>query len=63
MDDPGPFFCQPDPSEPYFVQPKPEKLVRRGPREYYIVGRKLDGSRVEARLMPPPRWTFFAKPS
>ncbi len=47
---PGPFFYQPDPTKPFFVPARPEKLVRRGPREYFIVGRKPDGSEVEARL-------------
>jgi hypothetical protein len=45
-----PFRFQPDPERPFFVQPKAEKLVRRGPREYYIVGRRPDGSAIETRL-------------
>jgi hypothetical protein len=46
----SPFFFQPDPEKPFFVAAKPEKLVRRGPREYYLAGTKPDGERVEARL-------------
>jgi hypothetical protein len=38
--------------EPYFVQPKVEKLVRRGPREYVMVGTKPDGEPIEVRLAP-----------
>ena len=45
--------------KPYQVQIKPEKLVRRGPGEYYLIARKPDGSRSENRLMP----ANFAKPS
>jgi hypothetical protein len=48
--DPGPFFYRPDPGKCLFVAAKPEKLVRRGPREYVIVGTKPDGERVEAQL-------------
>jgi hypothetical protein len=40
----------PHPKKPIFVQPKAEKLVRRGPRKYFIVGKKPDGSSVEIRL-------------
>jgi hypothetical protein len=40
----------PHPEKPIFVQPKSEKLVRRGPRKYFIVGKKPDGSPVEIRL-------------
>jgi hypothetical protein len=47
---PDSFFFQPDPAKGVFVAAKPEKLVRRGPREYYLVGRKPDGRLVEARL-------------
>ncbi len=47
---PGPFFFQPDPEKPFFVQAKAEKLVRRGPREYFLVGKKPDGREVEAQL-------------
>jgi hypothetical protein len=32
------------------VPPKVDKLVRRGPRAYFIVGNKPDGSPVEIRL-------------
>jgi hypothetical protein len=48
---PQPFYDQPDPAQEYYVQPKAEKLVRRGPREYYIIARKRDGSRIEVRLL------------
>jgi hypothetical protein len=47
---PSPFFFQPNPQKPFFVSAKAEKLVRRSPREYFMVGRKPDGSEVEARL-------------
>jgi hypothetical protein len=41
---------QPDPQKPFFVAAKAEKLVRRGPREYFMFGKKPDGSPVEIRL-------------
>jgi hypothetical protein len=44
------FFYQPDPRKPFFVPAKAEKLVRRSPREYFLVGRKPDGREVEVRL-------------
>jgi hypothetical protein len=47
---PGPFYYQPDPQKPFFVPARAEKLVRRGPREYFMVGRKPDGHEVEVRL-------------
>jgi hypothetical protein len=47
---PSPFFYQPDPQKPFFVPAKAEKLVRRSPREYFLVGRKPDGREVEVRL-------------
>jgi hypothetical protein len=47
---PSPFFYQPDPRTPFFVPAKAEKLVRRSPREYFLVGRKPDGREVEVRL-------------
>jgi hypothetical protein len=40
----------PHPEKPIFVQPKVEKLVRRGPRDYVIIGKKSDRSPVEIRL-------------
>jgi hypothetical protein len=46
----GPFFYQLDPKRQFFVPAKPEKLVRRGPCEYFLVGTKPDGERVEACL-------------
>ena len=48
--DPGPFFVQPDAERAFWVQPKMEKLVRRGPREYFLVARTPDGHEVETRL-------------
>ena len=49
----GPFNYQPYPEKPgYHAQAKAEKLVRRGPREFYIIARKPDGSRTEVRLLP-----------
>jgi hypothetical protein len=47
---PSPFFYQPDPRKAFFVPAKPEKLVRRGPRHYFMVGKKPDGREVEVRL-------------
>jgi hypothetical protein len=47
---PSPWFFQPDPQQPFFVPAKGEKLVRRSPREYFMVGKKPDGSPVEVRL-------------
>jgi hypothetical protein len=47
---PGPFYYRPDPKKPIWTHAKPEKLVRRGPRHYLVVGTKPDGARVEARL-------------
>jgi hypothetical protein len=47
---PSPFFYQPDPQKRLFVPAKAEKLVRRSPREYFLVGRKPDGREVEVRL-------------
>jgi hypothetical protein len=46
----SPWFFQPDPEKPIFVPAKAEKLVRRSPREYFMVGRKPDGREVEVRL-------------
>ena len=39
-----------NPERPYFVQRKPEKLIRRGPCDYRIVGKNPDGTRAEPRL-------------
>ena len=36
--------------EPFFAQPKVEKLVQRGPRRYFLVGKTADGRPVEIRL-------------
>ena len=47
---PSPFYFQPDPKKPYVVAARAEKLVRRGAREYFMVGRKPDGRTVEVRL-------------
>ena len=46
------FFYQPDPEKPFFVAARAERLVRRAPREYFMVGRKPDGREVEVRLGP-----------
>jgi hypothetical protein len=50
MPDPGPFFYRPDPEKQFFVPAKPEKLVRRGPCNYFLVGMKPGGERVEVQL-------------
>ena len=44
------WYWQPDPSKPFFVCAKPTKLVRRGRREYFMLGKKPDGAEVEIRL-------------
>lgn len=49
-DAPSPFFYQPDPQKAFFVPAKAEKLVRRGARQYFMVGRMPDGREVEVRL-------------
>lgn len=46
----SPWFFQPDPQKPFFVPAKAERLVRRSSREYFMVGKKPDGSPVEIRL-------------
>jgi hypothetical protein len=46
----SPWFSQPDPEKPVFEPAKAERLVRRSPREYFMVGKKPDGSQVEVRL-------------
>jgi hypothetical protein len=46
----GPIFCRPDPEKLFFVAAKPKKLVRRGPRKFFLVGIRPDGERVEAQL-------------
>jgi hypothetical protein len=46
----SPWFFQPVRQIPFFVPAKAEKLVRRGPRHYFMVGKKPDGSSVEVRL-------------
>jgi hypothetical protein len=48
----GPLFYQPDPDVPRWIVGKPERLDRRGPCEYVIVGRTHDGRPAEARIMP-----------
>jgi hypothetical protein len=42
-----PFMYQLDPA---LVRPKPERLERRGPREFFIVGRTRGGYATENRL-------------
>jgi hypothetical protein len=46
------WFFQPDPDKPIFAAARAEKLVRRGAREYFMVGRRPDGREVEVRLTP-----------
>ena len=46
----SPWFFQPDRGKPFFVPAKAERLVRRGSRDYFMVGKKPDGSAVEVRL-------------
>jgi hypothetical protein len=42
----------PHPDKPEkLVQPKAEKLVRRGPRRYFLLGKTPDGRPVEIRLV------------
>jgi hypothetical protein len=47
---PGPLFYQPDPSKPSWIAGKCERLERRGPGHFVIVGKTLDDRRAEARL-------------
>ena len=56
----GPFFYRPDPDREVWTAAKPVRLVRRGPREYYLVGRKPNGEEVEVRLGAA---RYFANPS
>jgi hypothetical protein len=46
----SPWFFQPDGEKLYFVPARAEKLVRRGPRDYFMVGKRPDGSAAEVRL-------------
>jgi hypothetical protein len=48
----GPFFRQPDPSKPWWIVGKCERLERRGPHEFVIVGKTFDGRAAEARIVP-----------
>ena len=48
----GPLFYQPDPEVRRWIVGKPERLERRAPSEYVIVGRTLDGRLAEARIVP-----------
>ena len=43
----GPFMSRLDPA---LVQVTPERLERRGPRGFYIVGKTRDGYAVENKL-------------
>ena len=36
----------------FWAQPKAEKLIRRGPHHYVIVGKTPEGRPVEIRLSP-----------
>jgi hypothetical protein len=47
---PEPFLYQPDPETEYYVQAKGERLERRGPGEFFIVGKTHDGRDAESRL-------------
>ena len=47
---PSPWYSQPDPEKPFFVPATAKKLVRRGPRDYFMVGAAPDGGEVELRL-------------
>jgi hypothetical protein len=46
----SPWYYQPDPRSSRFVCARAIKLVRRSPREYFMVGERSDGRRVEVRL-------------
>jgi hypothetical protein len=46
----SPWFSQPDPRRQFFVAARPRRLVRRGPRRYFMVGTNPDGREVEVRL-------------
>ena len=49
---PSPFLYQPDPDKPSWIQAKGNRLERRAPGEYFIVGRTHDGRTAEARVVP-----------
>jgi hypothetical protein len=44
------WYSQPDPGKPFFVPAKAKRLIRRGPRKYFMVGTRPDGRQVEIRL-------------
>ena len=46
----SPWYSQPDPRKPFFVPARVLRLIRRGPRDYFMIGERLDGSEVEFRL-------------
>jgi hypothetical protein len=46
----GPLFYQPDPERSNWIMGKCERLERRGPNHFVIVGKTLDGQPAEARL-------------
>jgi hypothetical protein len=48
--EPEPFLYQPDPAREYYVQAKGERLERRGPRRFFIVGKTHDGRAAESQL-------------
>jgi hypothetical protein len=50
--EPVPIFYQPDPEVPRWIMGKLERLERRGPCEYVIVGRTDDGRPAEGRIAP-----------
>jgi hypothetical protein len=46
----SPWFSQPDPKRKFFVPATAKRLIRRGPRHYFMVGSGPDGTEVEIRL-------------
>lgn len=46
----SPWYSQPDPRKPFFVPARVLRLIRRCPRDYFMIGERLDGSEVEFRL-------------
>lgn len=46
----SPWYSQQDPRKPFFVPARAIRLIRRSPRDYFMIGKRPDGSEVEVRL-------------
>jgi hypothetical protein len=49
---PEPFMYQPDPSKNHWVQAKGLRMERRGPCDWFIVGKTHDGRDAESQIGP-----------